>query len=135
MKITFSIRGAREMERVLFELGPIVSRKLARPAVVAGARIMAEDAKSRVRVRTGELRASITAQAAPRQGEERITAHLGFFKPTSRRGHLTEFGTRHSRAFPFMQPAMEAKAEAALEEMGRILARGIEREANKLAKK
>lgn len=133
-KSTFGISGAKEMEKLLTELGPEVARRVGQTAVRAGAMVIVEEAKRLVPVRTGELRASITAVSVKTNEEKQVTAEIGFLKPTSRRAHLTEFGTATQAAHPFMRPAMDAKAGEALEEMGKVLGRGIDREAKKLAK-
>jgi HK97 gp10 family phage protein len=139
--IDFDIQGAAEMERLLKELGPRAAVNAGRPALVAGARPIVEEAKRRVRVKSGELRDAVTIDTSSRRqalaaavGGE-IGISIGFTKPTSRRAHLEEFGTAHSAANPFMRGAMEAKAGEALDAMGHTLQKGIEREAAKLAKR
>ena len=140
-RIDFDIQGAAEMERLLKELGPRAAVNAGRPALVAGARPIVEEAKRLVPVDTGDLRDAIAVDASSRRqglaaavGGE-IGISIGFTKPTSRRAHLTEFGTAHSAAHPFMRPAMEAKAGDALDAMGHSLQKGIESEAAKLAKR
>lgn len=133
--VNFQIKGAKEMERLLKELGPQVANKVGDQTVRAGARPIVEEAKRLVPVRTGELRDSITTQVSKRNGgdKERV-ALIGFKRPASSRAHLIEFGTSHSAPHPFLRPAMDAKHREALNEMGKVMARGITREAKKLAK-
>lgn len=133
--VNFEIKGAKEMERLLKELGPQVANKVGDQAVRAGARPIVEEAKRLVPVRTGQLRDSITTQVDRRSGgdNERV-ALIGFKRPASSRAHLVEFGTSHSAPRPFMRPALDSKHREALEEMGKVMARGITREARKLAK-
>ncbi len=130
----YEIKGALEMERLLKELGPQLAVKVADEALRAGARVVVEEAKRLVPVDTGALRDSIVAQVQRKGSDEEREILIGFKVPHSRRAHLTEFGTAHSAAKPFMRPAMDAKASEALEEIGGVLAKGITREAEKLAK-
>lgn len=133
--VEFEIKGAREMERLLKELGPEVASRVGDQSLRAGAKPIVDEAKRRVHVRSGELRDSITDQIERKRkaATERVI-YIGFEKPTSRRAHLEEFGTRFQDAHPFMRPALDTKPQEALQEMGRVMARGIDREARKLAK-
>lgn len=135
MKTDFAIAGAAQMEKLLKELGPEVAARLGDQALRAGAKPIIDEAKRLVPVRTGQLRDSLTVVIERRRKEddERL-AVIGFKKPVSRIAHLIEFGTSKMAAKPFMRPAMDAKAGDALGQMGKVLARGIEREAKKLAK-
>jgi HK97 gp10 family phage protein len=135
-RIDFDIKGADEMERLLKELGPKVAARVGDQALRAGARPIVAEAKRLVHKRTGELRKSITARIErKRKDDDERVVLIGFKAPASRRAHLEEFGTAHSRAHPFMRPAMDSKAGEALDEIGRVMAKGITREAAKLAKK
>lgn len=135
MKITFGLKGAKEMSNLLKELGPNVARRVGARAVKAGTEIILLEARRLVPRLTGELQAAIAQMPLKTNVEERVGVEIGFRKPTSARAHFIEFGRAHQVAKPFMRPAMDAKAEPALEEMGRVLAKGIESEARKLAKK
>ena len=135
-KVEFSIKGAKEMEALLKKLGPVVASKIGDQALRAGAKVIVAEAKRLVPVRTGKLRDSIAIKVESKRkfGVPARLVLIGFERPTSFRAHFVEFGTSHSAAKPFMRPAMDAKAGEALEEMGRVLARGLAREAAKLAK-
>ncbi len=128
MPMTVRILGAREMDSLLAELGPRVAKRVAGNAMRAGARVIRREARRRVRVRTGALKRSIVVRA----GREPGTAVVGFLRPTSRRAHLVEFGTRHSPARPFMRPAIDETANEVIEKIGERMFAGIEREAEKL---
>ena len=132
---TSRITGAREMSRVLSKLPPKIGGRVLANAVRAGARVIAKEAKARVPVRTGALKKSIAVRKATGRRASRtgVRVHVGFLKPVSRRAHLTEFGTAHSAAQPFLRPAFDSRAPAALAKIGQILGRGIERAATKLA--
>lgn len=132
--INFEIKGAKEMERLLKELGPRVAQRVGDAALRAGAKPIVDAAKQRVAVRSGALRDSITVVSDRRRNDDARVVLIGFKKPASGHAHLIEFGTAHSAAKPFMRPAMDEKAQEALNEEARVLARGIDREAKKLAK-
>lgn len=137
MATTIKIEGARELERVLKRLPDKVTRKVIEGSLRKGARIIAKEAKNLVPVRTGELRASITVAAARGKGRRgRVkpgTISVGFRRPVSARAHLTEFGTRDTRAQPFLRPALIKKGSAAIDKIGESLGPAIEKEAVKLA--
>ena len=135
MQTDFKLSGGKEMEALLKQIGPELANKIGDQALRAGAREIIKEAKALVPVRTGKLRDSIVLDAVGRRnadGERAI--YIGFKKPHSARAHLAEFGTRHSAARPFMRPALDTKAGDALEAMRKTLARGLSREARKLAK-
>lgn len=132
--IKFRISGAREMERVLKQLGPIIARRAGQKATMAAAKVIAAEARRLVPVRTGELKNAIIVLPVKSREEREVHTIVGFQRPTAARAHLTEFGTAHSAASPFLRPALDSKVQQALDAMGRELARGIEREAKKLAK-
>jgi HK97 gp10 family phage protein len=123
------------MENLLKQLGPNVARRVGARAVKAGTEIILDEARRLVRRRSGELQAAIAQMPLKTNVEEHVGVEIGYRRPTSARAHFEEFGRAHQAAHPHMRPAMDAKAAAALEEMGRVLAKGIESEARKLAKK
>lgn len=134
-QVEFRIEGAKEMERVLKQLGPNVAARVGDAALRAGAKPIVEEAKRLAPARSGELRDNIKAQIERRRkGDDERVILIGFDKSVSYRAHFVEFGTSKMPAKPFMRPAMDAMAGEALSEMGRVLARGITREARKLAK-
>lgn len=126
-KVTFEIQGAKEMEALLKDLGPKVATRLGDKALRAAARPIIKEAKRLVPVRTGQLKRSIVAAKGNNKQTEREVL-IGFKPPVSRRAHFTEFGTSHSAAHPFIRPAMDARAQDALNAMVDALATGIERE-------
>ena len=141
-KVEFKISGAKEMADMLKKLPADVATKLRTPALRAGAKIIAEEAKSLVPVDTGKLRASIEVRTIRNveyvkgkglrtAGESRVA--VAITKPASSRAHLVEFGTAHNAAKPFLRPALDSKAGDAIAEIGKNLGRGIRREAEKLA--
>lgn len=128
-KISFHLRGGKEMERLLQDLGPKVASRLGDRALRAAARTIIKEAKRLVPVRTGRLRRSIVGVASKkgRDANQRLV-QIGFRPPASRRAHFTEFGTKNHSARPFMRPALDSKHIEALTVMVNELAKGIERE-------
>src|SRR5690606_8056174 len=133
-EVRFTIEGAAEMDRLLKELGPRAASRAADRALRAGAKPIVQTAKDLVPTDSGDLQDSITAELQRQRGRsEKRVILVGFKKPISRRAHLTEFGTVHSRAKPFMRPALDREAGTAFGEMGRVLGDEITVEAEQLA--
>lgn len=128
--VKFTISGAAELERALRTLGPRVAGNVSGRALRAMAKPIVQRARELVPVDTGRLKKSITTKLHRMRGGQR-TIDIGFKRPTSRRAHLTEYGTAHSAARPFMRPALDENAARALTEMGRVLGEAIENEAKK----
>lgn len=134
-RVDFKIEGAAEMERLLKELGPRTASKLGAQALRAGAKPILQEAKRLVPKDTRQLEKAITTKTERQQAmSDTRSVLIGFRKPRSRIAHLLEFGTSKMPARPFMRPALDGKAKDALDEMGKVLGQGIEREAAKMAK-
>lgn len=142
MEIKTRIRGLRELDAVLRKLGPEIASKVGDQAARAGAKVVVDDARQRVPVRSGALRESIVVVGGRQAQRLKTTATqeanrvavVTFKKPHSRRAHLTEFGTRHSAAKPFLRPALDGNQNAVLQKMADAMRRGVLRESKKLAK-
>lgn len=89
------------------------------PALVKAVILVEDEARRLVPVRSGALKRSIT-HTFPRKGKRahEVEVLMGFKPPISRRAHLTEFGTVHAAARPFMRPALDSKAGEAIRKMG-----------------
>lgn len=132
-RVDFTIRGAKELEKTLKELGPQIASRLGDRALRAGAKPIVKEAKRLTPRRTGNLRKSIKAVKARERGGAYAatrTVLIGFKKPHSRRAHLTEFGFvhrngKHVAARPFIRPALDATAGEALRAMIEDMSRGI----------
>ena len=133
--VKFEIKGVKEIERILKELGPQVASKVGDQSLRAAGKIVADEAKRLVPRRTGALRDSIVVRVERKRknADERL-AQVTFEKPTSRRAHLIEFGTSDTPAQPFLRPAADSRAKDAFAAFGKVMARGLAREAKKLAK-
>src|SRR5262245_66681991 len=95
--VKFEMRGVKEMEQMLKDLGPAIANRLGGRAVRAGARPIIKDAKARVPRRTGELKRSIVAQKERARGEAYAatqTVLIGFKKPASSAQHWEGSGAQ-----------------------------------------
>ena len=129
------VTGHKLIEDLLKRLPEEVAKKVTVNGLKAGARVIAKGMKQRVPVKTGKLRESITVSSSNKSTRGKGLVVVGFKKPTSRRAHLTEFGTEHSRAEPFIRPTLDEDGAAAIKQIGEAMGRGVEREARKLAGK
>ena len=129
------MRGEKALDDVLRRLPDKIGEKVVVEALKAGAKPILADMKAKVPVRSGELRDAIVMRKATRKQRRFGSAPviIGFKKPTSRRAHLTEFGTATQRAQPFMRPALDTQAGAFFAAMRDKLGKALEREAKKLA--
>lgn len=164
MKMTFDVKGLKDLEKTLMALPQSVSQNTARAAMRQAAKPMAERARSLARERTGRLKKSIRigtrlngrqvkilSQLSPEQ-RSAIELYLGpsYAKgDKGRHGHLVEFGTRPRKnggkfkgtqhpgtpPRPFMRPAFDAEAEATINRIGPILFKVIQRAVKREAKK
>jgi HK97 gp10 family phage protein len=128
-KVSFELKGAKEMEALLKDLGPRVATRLGDKALRAAARPIVKEAKRLVPKKTGALRKAITAVASSRgrAANERLVL-IGFKPPVSRRAHFIEYGTSRQPAQPFIRPALDTMADDALKAMAESLASSILRQ-------
>lgn len=138
MDASISVEGGQELIAALDRLEKGVAKKALRKGVTKGAQALAKDAKSRVRTKTKLLKKAIgsrvkvygsgivNAVIGPRRGfktdkktKKRVITRFARIVGKKRNGkviyqnptkysHLVEFGTRHSKAYPFLRPALEA---------------------------
>lgn len=125
---TFRWEGMQDFSNALRQLPEKVQTKVLRSALRSGAVVIRKEAVRRVRKRSGELAKSIVVRTQ-RGRFDRVL--IGFKRPVGSRAHFEEFGTRRQAASPFIRPAFDAKGSAAIEKIGQMLGRGIEREAEK----
>lgn len=125
----FKVEGLASLDRMLKDLPGNLDDIVKGDALRAGGKVIAEDAKARVPVDTGELRDSIVVRKATKKQRRRGTGEvvIGFKKPASRRAHLVEFGTVTSHPRPFMRPAIDAKSPAAFAAVRDAVKDGVEK--------
>lgn len=134
------IKGFAELDKALAELPAKIEKNIIRSALRAAAKITEAEAKRQVPVRTGKLRDSIRVSTKLVKGKPLATVTAG----ASKKGgpfyaHLVEFGAKAhfikpkkakslflagvfregvdhpgARKHPFMRPALDASAQAAV---------------------
>jgi len=150
--IEFRIEGLQELERQLLEFGPKVAKNGLRAANYAGALTMRDAVKATAPVRTGVLKANVTAFR--RRAEDNVAKHsvgvkgvrlkygnTALNRRLKRAGRkyqadgpafyakFLEYGTSKMDAQPFMRPAFENTAQESIDAVRNRLAVAIERAA------
>lgn len=92
--ITSSLE-AREVEKVLSK----------------GMRVIRDEAKQRVPVKSGRLKSAIKARIGKRRGKFVAGAFSAVDFKRAPHAYLVEYGTRHSRAKPYFRPAWDTKKD------------------------
>jgi HK97 gp10 family phage protein len=131
----FTLQGGAALERALKQLPKKLEKRVVENALTAGGRVVAKKVAENAPEDTGALADSVVVRRkAPKRRREPGLVFLGFQPPVSRRAHLTEYGTRYQKAQPFIRPAIDSEARAFFQKVGARIAKGLEREAAKLAK-
>jgi hypothetical protein len=120
MKPSLRLEGTRDLERALSDLEGLAAKKVAIAAMTESLDPVVRDAKAIVRVRSGALRDSIGVGSKLTRRQKRMNQPIapaevyvgpGLANRGGRRAvahaHLVEFGTVHSRPFPYMTPAWQ----------------------------
>lgn len=135
--ITMKVAGLRELSLALKELDGRVQKRIARSATAAGARVIAKEAKARVRVDSGNVKKNIrTANLKPDQPglqESVVGVRVkGKTKDSAFYWTYLEFGTVKMAPKPFIRPAFETKKHEAVEAIKDRLSKRIDAEAKKI---
>jgi len=128
-KVTVSLEGWGDLEKALKSIGPKAARKVGAKAMREAAKPIIDQAKVYVPVLTGALQDSITSVSVRSNENSVLRLQIGFRKPAGSRAHFVEYGTSHSRAQPFMRPALDIRGKDAIAIMGKVMWDGIEAEA------
>lgn len=133
--VTLKVKGLKELDRALQRMQADMAGGILVDALEDGAKVIVDEAKRLVPVRTGKLRDAIktgnvkTGVGAARETSGRFIAGSRTLSEASidigvdytfkggavRYGHLVEFGTkRGARANPFMRPAFESRKNQAI---------------------
>ena len=129
------LTGFYELERLLVKMPEAVAKRVTVNGLKAGGRVLAKGMKARAPRKTGALAASPVVTSSRKSTKGKGHAVVAFRQPVSRRVHLTEFGTEHSRAEPFIRPTLDQDGPQAVKAIGESMGKGVEREARKLAGK
>jgi HK97 gp10 family phage protein len=134
------ITGIKDIDKRLRQLEPKVGRKVVRQAIRASLKIMAQEVKNQVPVRTGLTKSSVQVRAlkAKKRGaialEVRISGKVEGLIKTTRKGKrfftpaLVEYGHKGVAPNPFMRRAFEARGEQVRAFAIKAIRDGIERE-------
>jgi HK97 gp10 family phage protein len=150
--IDMKLDGAKELEAALRALPGTLAKGVLQRALVKAARPMVDDAKSRVRRRTGRLasKINVSTQLSRRQkrgrAREKGLAEAFVGASPARHAHLVELGSgpRHHKsgkyvgqmpASPFLRPAFEANAQGLIDALGEEIWRELEKSATRLGRK
>lgn len=135
-RVDLQVEGLDELNRKLRALGPDLATRALRAAVAAGAQEIKKDVVARVPVATGTLRRAVyTKFIREESGPERKTFFVGVRsgKRYQKKNldafywRFLEFGTARLAARPFIRPAWDARAGAALNRIKAKLAERIEK--------
>jgi HK97 gp10 family phage protein len=132
MQVSLKFSGGPALERALKALGGQIAGKLGQNATMAGARVIAAEARAKVPVVSGALKKSIVVRGDQDLRRSGGSQRAAFVVARAFYAHLVEFGTVHSAAKPFMRPALDESGQEAADKMGSNLGAGIEREAERL---
>lgn len=113
------LEGADELNQALRRVGDRASGILLKQAAEAGAEVIADEAKRLAPRDTGALADGITAKVHRAQ-HGRAQVNIGIGK-REWYGQLIELGTEKMPARPFLRPALDSKAEEAIEAVGDAL--------------
>lgn len=150
--------GAAELSKLLTELPEKVEGKVVLASLRSGARIISAEARRKLRanpsIDSGALEKRVSTRTRKRRSDRKsapkvvsVGVSRGADVVVLKRGgksrkvtparyaHLVEFGTQNMRAEPFLRPALDEKGPQAIAKVMEMMARGVEREARKMAQK
>lgn len=132
--------GFKELRAALAALPKASNKRVLQRIARARLQPIIKSAKAKVRRKSGKLRRSLklTTKLSRRQASQftwpnnaDVITHAG--AGALPHAHLLEFGTKHSRAFPFLRPAWDEHKGALLENIGEDLWKEIVAEATRVA--
>jgi HK97 gp10 family phage protein len=141
---TVNVKGLAELQKLLDTLPAKLEANAMRAALAAGARVIRDEAKANVPVKTGTLRAGLKVSTRSRRGVVTATVKAGgkhaylanwiefgtaahFIKPKTAKSlfiaGLFSNGVAHPgvQPKPFMRPALDSQAGAAVVAVGEYL--------------
>lgn len=119
-----SVTGDKKVRELLDLIDTLQEKRGFKDALAEGALVVVLEAKDRVRVRSGALRKNLhvggytklTPEYRRRRGYGSLPKPTGQGRNLRMRigatlpyAHLLENGTRHSRAYPFLRPALDSR--------------------------
>ncbi len=110
--MTIEIEGLDEAVRRVRSLTSSLEAKDVEKVLVKGMRVVRDEAKQRVPVRTGLLKSAIKARIGKRRGRMVAGAFSAVDFKKAPHAYLVEYGTRHSQAKSYFRPAWDTKEES-----------------------
>jgi HK97 gp10 family phage protein len=144
MELKVSFEGLKELEQAFDLLPRRVGVKAASKAVREGAKIIQKAARANVPVDTGNLRRSISVKVLNKRRDALEVAAIigpatGYVSKRGKNagkkvgdgfyGFFVEYGTKDTKAQPFMRPAYDENVQAAQQAIVDVIGEAIEREA------
>lgn len=143
MELEIKLEGLAGVEDALATAGPKLARRALRKSLQAGADVFVREARSRAPVavegtpqrRPGELRDAITAspvRLSPKQDRAsvRVGPAVTSGKDSSQTpgvyGKFVELGSIHNKKKPFLRPAFDQAAPAALDAATEVLRASVQ---------
>ena len=126
MRTSVKVKGLDKLLKKLDKIAALHKQDALKDALAAGAAVAAQDAKRRVPVQSGDLKASIHvggyteltpdyravgaygALPGPKGSGQKVGVLVGTKLPYA---HLVELGTAHSMAQPFLRPAADGNQD------------------------
>ena len=130
MSVSANIDG-KSLLKALNAFPKNIQKNVMAGATLAGANVVKEEAGNRVRVKTGNLKASIGTTRRKSKGKNEIVFSVsprkggkndGFY------GRFIELGTSKMTAKPFLRPAFESKADEVLQRTKEYIAERLPEE-------
>lgn len=131
VKISFNIKGLKELENDLKLLSRSENNKIKRKAVLAGAKVIRDAVKKEAPVRSGKLRQNIRAESA--KGHPDIAGISIRVKGKSKNPsnayywRFLEYGTSKMKANPFIRRGADESEKQAIQVMINELSQGIDK--------
>ncbi len=105
------IEGLDEAVRRVRSLTSSLEAREVEKILSKGMRVVRDEAKQRVPVRTGLLKSAIKARIGKRRGKFVAGAFSAVDFKKAPHAYLVEYGTRHSQAKPYFRPAWDTKKD------------------------
>lgn len=147
--VDFKIKGGKELDDLLKALPQEVEAKIMKPALAAGANVIRDQAKANIRKRSGRTAAAIKTSRNYNPNEGMVVAKVFVDKKRRFIARFLEYGTAAHKIWtqgkgslvvngvaigrqvdhpgtapmPFFRPAVDAKAQEAVQIVGEYLTR------------
>lgn len=134
-KGTVRVEGISALEAAIREVRRSLEPKQIEGRLLAGARIMRDDMKRRVKKKTGRLFRAIKAKVGKRRGRDWASAFAAVDRKTAPHAHLVENGTVNAPAHPYFRPAIISTHGRVAETVEKGLREGVVTAARRAGRK